>query len=98
MADAPDNTNIDEAGKRDTTPSALAGLWQFKKQIIAAALFALVALWMSTVVPSVEIAWVTAILLLTIYLFAFEIVGVDVAAATVMVLLGLTSLLAPSWA
>jgi di/tricarboxylate transporter len=95
MADAPDNTNIDEAGKRDTTPSALAGLWQFKKQIIAAALFALVALWMSTVVPSVEIAWVSAILLLTIYLFAFEIVGVDVAAATVMVLLGLTSLLAP---
>ncbi|MES9873854.1 MAG: SLC13 family permease, partial [Candidatus Sedimenticola sp. 6PFRAG7] len=33
--------------------------------------------------------------MLTIYLFAFEVVGVDVAAATVMVLLGLTSLLAP---
>jgi di/tricarboxylate transporter len=43
----------------------------------------------------VEIAWVSTILLLTIYLFAFEVVGVDVAAATVMVLLGLTSLLAP---
>ena len=41
------------------------------------------------------IAWVAALLLFTIYLFAFEVVGVDVAAATVMVLLGLTSLLAP---
>jgi Na+/H+ antiporter NhaD/arsenite permease-like protein len=38
---------------------------------------------------------VSAILLFTIYLFAFEVVGVDVAAASVMVLLGLTSLLAP---
>lgn len=45
--------------------------------------------------PSIEIAWVTAILLLTIYLFAFEVVGVDVAAASIMVLLGLTSLFAP---
>ncbi|MGD8743562.1 MAG: SLC13 family permease [Granulosicoccaceae bacterium] len=34
-------------------------------------------------------------LLLTIYLFAFEVVGVDVAAVSVMVLLGLTSLFAP---
>lgn len=50
---------------------------------------------MATVVPSVQIAWVVGILLLTIYLFAFEVVGVDVAAASVMVLLGLTSLLAP---
>lgn len=40
-------------------------------------------------------AWVTGFLLLTIFLFAFEVVGVDVAAITVMVLLGLTSLLAP---
>jgi hypothetical protein len=30
--------------------------------------------------PTIEIAWVTIILLLTIYLFAFEIVDVDVAA------------------
>lgn len=65
------------------------------KQLVAAGLFILMALWLSMVVPSVEIAWVTAILLFTIYLFAFEVVGVDVAAATVMVLLGLTSLLAP---
>ena len=65
------------------------------KQIIAAVIFAGLALFLASVVPSVEIAWVSAILVLTIYLFAFELVGVDVAAATVMVLLGLTSLLAP---
>jgi len=65
------------------------------KSIIAALLFALTALWLATLVPSVEIAWVMGFLLLTIYLFAFEIVGVDVAAVTVMVLLGLTSLAAP---
>ena len=66
-----------------------------RKQIIAAVIFTALALYLSTVVPSVEIAWVSAILILTIYLFAFEVVSVDVAAASVMVLLGLTSLLAP---
>ncbi len=65
------------------------------KQMIAAAVFVALALFLATVVPSVEIAWVSAILVLTIYLFAFEVVGVDVAAVTVMVLLGLSSLLAP---
>ncbi|MCW8917432.1 MAG: SLC13 family permease [Gammaproteobacteria bacterium] len=65
------------------------------RQKIAAALFLLLALYMTTVVPTVEVAWVSAILLLTVYLFAFEVVGVDVAAVTVMVLLGLSSLLAP---
>lgn len=64
-------------------------------QEVAAAAFALFAIWMAGQVPSVEIAWVVAILTLTIYLFAFEVVGVDVAAVTVMVLLGLTTLLAP---
>jgi len=66
-----------------------------KKQIIAAVIFLIAAIALGQVVPSVEIAWVTAILLLTIYLFAFEVVGVDVAAVTVMVLLGLTTLVAP---
>lgn len=66
-----------------------------KKQIIAAVVFAFLAFYIASVVPTIEIAWVSAILILTIYLFAFEIVGVDVAAATVMVILGLTSLLAP---
>jgi di/tricarboxylate transporter len=65
------------------------------KQLIAAAVFAILALYLVTLVPTLEVAWVTAILLLTIYLFAFEVVGVDVAAATVMVILGLTSLMAP---
>lgn len=66
-----------------------------KKQLIAGIFFLVLALLLSTIVPSIEIAWVTGLLALTIYLFAFEIVGVDVAAATVMVLLGLTSLAAP---
>jgi len=66
-----------------------------RKQIIAAVIFTALALFLASVVPTVEIAWVSAILVLTIYLFAFEIVGVDVAAASVMVLLGLTTLLAP---
>ncbi|MDH3355515.1 MAG: SLC13 family permease, partial [Chromatiales bacterium] len=65
------------------------------KYLISAGLFSLAALYLSSVVPTIEIAWVGAILLLTIYLFAFEVVGVDVAAASIMVLLGLTSLLAP---
>lgn len=65
------------------------------KQIVIAAFFVLVALGLAAVSPSTEIAWVSAILVLTIYLFAFEIVGVDVAAMSIMVLLGLSSLLAP---
>ncbi len=62
---------------------------------VAAALFAAFGLYLAGVVPTTEIAWVTAFLLLTIFLFAFEVVTVDVAAITVMVLLGLTALLAP---
>ena len=65
------------------------------KQLIAAAIFALLAIALAMVVPSIEIAWVMGVLMLTIYLFAFEVVGVDVAAVTVMVLLGLSTLLAP---
>ncbi len=66
-----------------------------RKQITGAIVFAALAVFLSTVVPTIEIAWVSAILMLTIYLFAFEVVGVDVAAISIMVLLGLTSLLAP---
>lgn len=65
------------------------------KRLVAAAIFAAVGVGLATVVPSVEIAWVSAILLLTIYLFAFEVVSVDVTAVSIMVLLGLTTLLAP---
>ncbi len=66
-----------------------------RKQVIAAVIFSILTIYLAGIVPTIEIAWVCAILLLTIYLFAFEIVGVDVAAASIMVLLGLTTLLAP---
>jgi di/tricarboxylate transporter len=62
---------------------------------IAGAALALFAIWLAGQVPSVEIAWVMAVLILTVFLFAFEVVPVDVAAVTVMVLLGLTTLTAP---
>ncbi len=79
----------------DPTPAmVLANSRETRKKWIAAAIFAALALW-SPIYPTAEIAWVSALLLLTIYLFAFEVVGVDVAAITIMVLLGLTSVLAP---
>lgn len=66
-----------------------------KKKIIAGIVFALLAFVLTSVTPSIQIAWVTGILVLTIYLFAFEIVDVDVAAISIMVLLGLTTLFFP---
>ncbi|MBE9567278.1 MAG: SLC13 family permease [Proteobacteria bacterium] len=65
------------------------------KKVGAGVFFALLAFYLSTVTPSIEVAWVTAVLVLTIYLFAFEIVDVDVAAISIMVILGLTTLVAP---
>ncbi|GMR01000.1 MAG: SLC13 family permease [Gammaproteobacteria bacterium] len=65
------------------------------KKIVAGIFFAILAFALSTVTPSIEVAWVTTVLVLTIYLFAFEIVDVDVAAISIMVILGLTSLFAP---
>ena len=62
---------------------------------VAAAIFFTAGLSLASVVPTTEIAWVLGILLLTVYLFTFEIVPVDVAATTIMVMLGLTSLVAP---
>ena len=61
-------------------------------KVIAGIIFAAFTLFLSTVAPTTPIAWMLAILLLTIYLFAFEVVEVDEAAITVMVILGLTSL------
>ncbi|MFP4062073.1 MAG: SLC13 family permease [Halochromatium sp.] len=63
---------------------------------IAGAVLAVFAIWLAGQVPSLEIAWVMAVLALTVFLFAFEVVPVDVAALSVMVLLGLTTLLAPA--
>ncbi|MEZ5535772.1 MAG: SLC13 family permease [Thiolinea sp.] len=65
------------------------------KKLVAAGVFIAIALYLATIVPTTGVAWAMSILLLTIYLFAFEIVDVDVAAITVMVLLGLTALFAP---
>ncbi|WPL16317.1 transporter, divalent anion:Na+ symporter (DASS) family [Thiorhodovibrio winogradskyi] len=62
---------------------------------LTALVFSGLALYLATLVPSIEIAWVMAVLMLTVFLFVFEVVPVDVAALTVMLLLGLTSLLAP---
>jgi di/tricarboxylate transporter len=79
----------------DAEPAAPAPAIFSRKQIIAAVVFLMLGGYLATIVPTVHIAWVMGILMLTIYLFAFEVVGVDVAAASVMVLLGLTSLMAP---
>ncbi len=65
------------------------------KKIIAGVFFAILAYVLSTVTPTIEVAWVTTVLMLTIYLFAFEVVDVDVAAISIMVILGLTTLFAP---
>jgi di/tricarboxylate transporter len=64
-------------------------------RLAGAAIFVLIALLLSGTFPTSEIAWVTTILLLTIYLFVFEIVAVDVAAVSIMVLLGLVSFIGP---
>ena len=65
------------------------------KRMIGAVIFLIAGFFMSGVVPTNEIAWVSSILLLTIYLFVFEVVEVDVAAVCIMVLLGLMSLIGP---
>ncbi len=76
------------------TPTPTTGKSLPIKKIVAGAFFLVAALVLAKLVPTIEIAWVSGILMLTIYLFAFEIVTVDVAAASIMVLLGLSSLLA----
>lgn len=65
------------------------------KRVVGAILFLVAGMLLTRVVPTVEIAWVSSILLLTIYLFVFEIVEVDVAAVSIMVLLGLISFAGP---
>lgn len=61
------------------------------KSLIAAVAFLLIWIFVATQVPTLEIAVVFGILMLTVFLFAFEVVGVDVAAVSIMVLLGLIS-------
>jgi ABC-type multidrug transport system permease subunit len=52
------------------------------KKNIAAVIFAVFSVWLSTIAPTTSIAWMLGILVLTIYLFAFEVVEVDEAAIT----------------
>ncbi len=61
------------------------------RTIVATVIFALVGVSAFMFAPSREIAVVLNLLLLTVFLFAFEVVGVDVAAVSIMVLLGLIS-------
>ncbi len=65
------------------------------KRVSGALLFTIVGILLAGAVPTQEIAWVSGILLLTIYLFVFEIVEVDIAAVSIMVLLGLLGALTP---
>ncbi|MBL8480103.1 MAG: SLC13 family permease [Sterolibacteriaceae bacterium] len=61
------------------------------RTLIAAALFILIWLAVAGAAPTTSVAVVLGILMLTVFLFAFEVVGVDVAAVSVLVLLGLIS-------
>jgi Na+/H+ antiporter NhaD/arsenite permease-like protein len=65
------------------------------KKTLSLVVFSLLALYFASISPTITIAWVVVILTLTIYLFVFEVVDIDVAAISIMVLLGLSSLLAP---
>ncbi|MGB5678035.1 MAG: SLC13 family permease [Gammaproteobacteria bacterium] len=68
---------------------------QHIKRIVGALIFIVIGILLAQSVPTQEIAWVTGILLLTIYLFVFEIVDVDVAAVSIMALLGLMAIIGP---
>jgi di/tricarboxylate transporter len=70
-------------------------LSQLIKRIAGALIFITIGVLLARIVPTQEIAWVTGILLLTIYLFVFEIVDVDIAAVSIMVLLGLMAMIGP---
>ncbi len=61
------------------------------KTLIGGIIFTSIGIAVGMIAPTTEIALMIAILLLTVFLFAFEIVGVDVAAVSIMVLLGLIS-------
>lgn len=88
-------TTADKTPATDMTDSTTHLPPRLVRLGIAALVFLAAALWLGNLVPTLEIAWVMGILLLTIYLFAFEVVEVDVAAVTIMVLLGLTTLFYP---
>ncbi len=61
------------------------------RHLFAAPLFIAAALLTAAVAPATEVAVVCTLLLLTVYLFVFEVVAIDVAALSILVLLGLLS-------
>lgn len=61
------------------------------KTILATIAFLALSLWLAGAAPNPQIGLVLATLLLTVFLFAFELVRVDVAAVGILVLLGLLS-------
>lgn len=63
---------------------------------IAAVVFLFVGWALVNVAPTIEIGWVLSLLMLTVFLFSFEIIPVDIAALTIMVMLGLSSIMAPA--
>ncbi len=91
-------TTTNSNNKSDINETPTQSIFKDKdiiKKVIALGLFILLAIYLASISPSITIAWVVAILVLTIYLFVFEIVAIDVAAISIMVLLGLSSLFAP---
>jgi di/tricarboxylate transporter len=89
-------TALESDDKQTTKQSTKQSTKQkIKKQLASATIFIMLGIFLVFNVPTIEIAWVSSLLLLTIYLFAFEVVNVDVAAISIMVLLGLSSLFAP---
>jgi hypothetical protein len=66
------------------------------RKIVAALVFSGFGSYLFQVAPTTEIAWVCCILLLTIYLFVFEIVGVDVGVGADPAVFALTVALATS--
>ncbi len=57
--------------------------------------FLIIGYMLTNIAPNIEIAWVLSLLLLTVFLFSFEIIPIDIAALTILVMLGLSSILAP---
>jgi di/tricarboxylate transporter len=60
-----------------------------------AIVFLILGWGLTGIAPNIEIAWVLSLLLLTIFLFSVEIVSIDIAALSILVMLGLSSVLAP---
>ena len=68
---------------------------QLISRVIAALGFVALGGMLFHAAPTLAVGYVCAVLLLTVYMFVFEIVSVDVTAIAIMVLLGLTTPLAP---